>query len=82
MNKGQISAQEICDILRKNVPELAERTPVGKPGTSSLHKGAFDADSTPAKDVLKVQFRSAEATFVDLARQLLEIEKREKATAI
>ena len=78
MNAGRISAQEISDILRKNFPELAERTPIGKPGTDSLPRGAYDADSTPAKEVLRVQFGSAESTFVDLAEQLLEIEKREK----
>jgi hypothetical protein len=80
--RGQISSQEISDILRKNIPELAERTPIGKPGTSSLPKGAYNADNTPAKDVLKVEFRSAESTFVDLVKQLLEIEKKEKSKAV
>ncbi|KAH0551576.1 hypothetical protein GP486_007205 [Trichoglossum hirsutum] len=81
-SRGQISSQEISDILRKNIPELAERTPIGKPGTSSLHERAYDADSTPARDVLGVEFRSAESTFVELAKQLLEIEKREKSGTV
>ncbi|KAH0542794.1 hypothetical protein FGG08_002842 [Glutinoglossum americanum] len=75
-SRSQVSSQEISDILRENLPELAERTPIGRPGTKSLHKGAYDADSTLVKDVLKIRFRSVESTFVDLAKQLLEFERQ------
>jgi len=32
----EISAQKICDLLRSSFPELEERTPFGKPGTSDI----------------------------------------------
>ncbi len=76
--EGQISSQEISDILRKNIPELEERTPVGVPGANKLDPNAYTCSSKLAKEVLGVTFRSKEDTFVDLARQLLEIEKKEK----
>ena len=38
----EISAQRICDILRERfVEELAERTPVGRPGISDIEKGSY-----------------------------------------
>ncbi|KAL2358401.1 hypothetical protein BJ546DRAFT_833250 [Cryomyces antarcticus] len=75
---GQISSQRISDILRAHVPELAERTPVGTPGKDSLPENPYGASSRRAEEVLGVTYRSAEETFVQLARQLLEIEKREE----
>ncbi|KAL9077958.1 MAG: hypothetical protein Q9157_003112 [Trypethelium eluteriae] len=42
ISAGQISSQEISDILRKNFPELAGRTPKGNPGTSTLPEKAVD----------------------------------------
>ncbi|KAI9646647.1 hypothetical protein NHQ30_004644 [Ciborinia camelliae] len=76
--EGQISSQNISDFLRKNIPELDERTPKGVPGDKGLEDGSFTCSSEKAKKVLGLKFRSKEDTFVDLARQLLEIEKREK----
>lgn len=71
---GSVSSQEIADLLRANIPELAERTPVGKPGDKPPPL-AFTADSRPVQQVLGVTFRSKESTFVELAKQLLEVEK-------
>ncbi|ATZ47881.1 hypothetical protein BCIN_03g01620 [Botrytis cinerea B05.10] len=76
--EGQISSQEISDILRKNIPELEERTPRGVPGDKGLEEGSFACSSEKAEKVLGLKFRSKEDTFVDLARQLLEIERIEK----
>lgn len=72
---GQISAQETADLLRKNIPELAERTPIGTPGGNPLPANAYDCSSEKAKKVLGLTFKSKEETFVELAKQLLEIEK-------
>jgi len=76
--EGQVSSQNISDIIRKNIPELEERTPEGVPGTKGLEDGFFTCSSEKAKKVLGLKFRSKEETFVDLAKQLLEIEKEEK----
>lgn len=76
--EGQISSQNISDILRENIPELEKRTPIGIPGDKGLEDGSFTCSSDKIKNVLGLNFRSKEDTFVDLARQLLNIEKREK----
>ena len=75
---GQISSQQISDILRKNIPELEERTPEGIPGGNLLDKNAFTCSSAKAEKILSLTFRSKEDTFVELGKQLLEIEKTEK----
>jgi hypothetical protein len=72
---GAITSQEIADMLRSEVPALAERTPVGKPGENTLPINAYSVDGGPARDLLGVSFRSKEETFVDLARQILDIER-------
>jgi hypothetical protein len=75
--RSQISSQEISDVLRAKFPELADCTPKGdKPGSSSLRKGAYDADSKTAMEVLGIEkWRGMEATFGELTRQCLDIEQ-------
>ncbi|KAI9791029.1 MAG: methylglyoxal reductase (NADPH-dependent) gre2 [Piccolia ochrophora] len=77
---GQLSSQFVSDVLRKNFPELDSRTPVGKPGRSSLPDGAFDLDTTRSKQILGLEYEDPEKTVVDLARELLEIEKQENSS--
>ncbi|KAJ3119215.1 methylglyoxal reductase (NADPH-dependent) gre2 [Physocladia obscura] len=72
---GQISSQNISDLLRKNIPQLEEQTPEGTLGKNFLPENAFDCNSAKAEKLLGLTFRSKEETFVDLAKQLLEIEK-------
>ncbi|KAF2108589.1 putative dihydroflavonal-4-reductase [Lophiotrema nucula] len=74
----QFGFQDICDILRARFPELSERTPFGKPGTSSLPPGAYTIDNSKVKQLLEVEFRSLDETVVDVARCLLDIEQHEK----
>jgi len=76
---GQVSSQQISDVMRKSLPEVAERTPVGAPGGNPLSDGAYDCSSEKAKSVLGIKFKSLEETFIDLGRQLLELEDKEKA---
>jgi nucleoside-diphosphate-sugar epimerase len=71
---GQISSQEISDILRDEVVELEERTPEGLKDGNKLDVNAYDCSAEKAKRVLGITFRSKRETFGDLARQLLEIE--------
>jgi hypothetical protein len=73
---GQISSQEISDILRTNIPELEERTPVGVPGGNKLDPNAYECSAARAEKELGLKFRSKEETFVELAKQLLVIEKK------
>lgn len=75
---GQVSSQEIADLLRGSIAELAERTPVGTKG-GKLDPNAYNCSSEQAKKVLGISFRNKEETFIDLGKQLLEIEKGEKA---
>lgn len=72
---GQITSQDISDILRAAYPDLKERTPVGKPGVSSLPDNPYFAKSDKAKEILGLQFRPLEETIKDLGGQLLAIEK-------
>lgn len=73
---GSVTSQEIADILRSTIPELAERTPVGKPGEDIFPIDGYSVDTDPATDILGLEFRRKEETFLQLARQLLEIAKR------
>jgi hypothetical protein len=74
----QFSFQGICDILRSRFPELSERTPLGKPGTSSLPPGAYSIDNSKVKELLGVEFRTLEETVLDVARCMLDIEQSEE----
>jgi hypothetical protein len=65
--------------LRKNIPKLAERIPEGVPGGNPLDANQYICSSAKAEKVLGTTFRSKEETFVELAKQLLEIEKKERA---
>lgn len=76
---GQVSSQQISDVLRKSLPEVDARTPIGVPGGNPLPEGAYDCSSEKAKSVLGIKFKSLEETFIDLGRQLLELESKEKA---
>ena len=42
-----------------------------------MGENAFECSSQKVKEVLKLNFRSKEETFVDLANQLLDIEKQQ-----
>ena len=75
---GQVSAQNIADIMRAHIPELTERTPVGVPGGNPLPENSYTCSSELAQKVLGLTFRSKEETFVDLGKQLLQIEKSRK----
>lgn len=77
MTPGAITSQQIADILRADVPGAEERVPRGTPGANTLSANAFSANSTKAKALLGIRYKSANETFADLGKQLLEIEKGE-----
>ena len=74
VSNGQVSSQNIADVLRAGIPELAERTPEGVRGGNPLSKNMYSLKATKVKTVLDLEMRSIEETFVDLGKQLLEIE--------
>ena len=72
---GSVTSQEIADIMRTAIPAQAERIPLGNPGEDTFPRNGYSVDTSTARDVLGLGFRSKEETFGDLARQLLEIAK-------
>lgn len=62
--------------MRSRIPELEMRTP-NKAG-NGLSKSDYGYSSERAKEILGLTYRPGEETWVELGKQLLEIEKREK----
>lgn len=75
---GRVTSQNISDMLREKMPELRAIVPKGIPGGNPLPKNAYSFSSEKAQRVLGLKFRSQEETFVDMARQLVDIEKKSK----
>ncbi|KAF2261737.1 3-beta hydroxysteroid dehydrogenase/isomerase family protein-like protein [Lojkania enalia] len=78
VSPGSVTSQQIADIMREEVPGAAERVPKGTPGVDTLPVGAISIDTTKAKTILGLEYRSVKETFTDLGKQLLAIEKGEK----
>jgi len=74
---GQVNSQEISEFLRGEIEELKERTPEGVRGGNQLDVSAYECSAALARENLGIRFREKKETFVDLAKQLLEIEKKE-----
>lgn len=72
VSAGDFCNQEICDILRKNLPiELADKVPIGNPG-ERMTGTHFTTDSTKAIKILGITFRGIKESVVDLIVQLNE----------
>ncbi|EXJ81899.1 dihydroflavonol-4-reductase [Capronia coronata CBS 617.96] len=71
---GNFVYQQFCDIIRKNVPEVRDRTPVGKPGTG-VGDDVYRVNGSKAERVLGLKYTSMEQCVTDTARSLLELEK-------
>ena len=74
---GLLGTQKIADILRATVPGAAERVPRGEPGVNNLPSDNYQIDNSKSMKVLGLEYTSAEDTFGDLGKQLLEIERGE-----
>lgn len=72
---GQVSSQQISDVLRELVPGLESRTPRGVVRGNALPVGQYECSSEKAKALLGLSFRSKEETFGELGRQLVGLEK-------
>lgn len=75
---GNFSYQMICDIIRKDFPQLREKTPEGKPG-SGLGQEVYKVDNSKSKKVLGMNYRPLETTIHDQVASFLELEKKTKA---
>ena len=75
ITSGNYSFQIFADIIRKNFPELKDKTPEGKPG-SGLGVEVYGVDNSKAKTVLGLEFRDAETSITDSITRLLEIQKK------
>ena len=73
-------SQEISDMIRNRIPELSERTPKGVPDGNPLDPNAYECSSSKVEKILGLKFKTKEETFVELAKQLLELEKKESAS--
>jgi nucleoside-diphosphate-sugar epimerase len=70
---GNFSFQQMCDIIRKEFPELREKTPKGNEGAPLPDVYRYDASK--AKKVLGMEFISLEQCVKDTVANLLELEK-------
>ncbi|KAI9708485.1 MAG: methylglyoxal reductase (NADPH-dependent) gre2 [Bogoriella megaspora] len=59
---GQISSQEIADVLRKNFPELSERVPEGEPGNHGSPRIHFLSMLPLSREILGVSTAAKKVT--------------------
>lgn len=74
---GGYTYQQICDIIRKEFPELKDRVPEGTPGAA--YPDVYHVDSSKAQKELGLKFRDLQTTIHDQVAQFLVDEKRLKA---
>lgn len=73
ITSGNYSNQQVCDVIRKNFPELKDRVPEGTPGAPL--PDMYKTDNSKASRELGIKFHSLEDTIVDTVKNLLELEK-------
>jgi nucleoside-diphosphate-sugar epimerase len=73
ITSGTFINQTICDIIRKEFPQLKDRTPKGNEGASAE---IFEVDTSKARNVLGLEFRPLEVVVRDSVENLLELEKK------
>lgn len=73
---GRFTYQQICDVIRKNYPELAAkgRTPEGKPGDYGPE--SYDVSNAKASKELGIRFRDLETCVKDMVDEFLDVEKQ------
>jgi nucleoside-diphosphate-sugar epimerase len=73
---GYFTNKEICEIIRKNFPELEAKLP-GKDvkGGDYPEGGLYKYDNSRVKSVLGIEFRSLEESIVDLVKSLKNVQE-------
>lgn len=66
---GQWHYQEVVDLIRREMPELKDKVPVGTPGVLTE---AYITDGSHAKEVLGLEYRSLKSTVVETVEWLVE----------
>lgn len=79
---GHFTKDEVCELFRKRLPQIKERVP-SKPSESKTitPEAHYSVDSVRAREVLGIQFRGFEETFLDMAEAFLELEHVSKSAA-
>lgn len=76
---GKWSPQQVCDLFRQSLPQIQDLVPVGNPGSAGPE--CYVLDTTRARVVLGIKFRTFEETFLDMAMAFLEMENAESKQA-
>jgi nucleoside-diphosphate-sugar epimerase len=71
---GSFTFQNICDIIRKDFPELRRKIPEGTPGAPL--PAVYRVDNEKARKELGIKFRNLETTIHDQVLVFLELEKK------
>ena len=74
ITSGNYTFQQVCDIIRKDVPAVKDRTPIGKPGAAM--PPVYKVDNSKSKLELGIKYRSLETTITDAVNELVRLEKR------
>ncbi|KAL7266768.1 methylglyoxal reductase (NADPH-dependent) gre2 [Rhizina undulata] len=74
---GTFTGRQICDIIRRNFPELVAAGRVPRDGEEAEMEH-YEYDSGKIKRELGVKFRGLEECVVDVVKDLLKLEEREK----
>ncbi|KAH8811221.1 hypothetical protein F5884DRAFT_831092 [Xylogone sp. PMI_703] len=72
---GRYSYQQICDVLRASskIPEdVKAKIPVGTPGEGYPGPEIYEVDNSKSRKVLKLEYRSLEASLVEAALDLIQ----------
>ncbi|KAL4954389.1 major facilitator superfamily domain-containing protein [Aspergillus filifer] len=80
VTEGPYDTQEIADIVREGLPEFCDRVPVGNPG-QRVRDTHYGCDSSKVKSMLGVEFKGLRESVLPLARQLFDLEKKEKKSS-
>lgn len=80
VSKGYCTYQKFVDILRDAMPEIKDRVPANALGRTFDPASVYGSDVQRSERVLGLEYRDLRETIVDMARSLLELEKKSKTT--
>ncbi|KKY26739.1 putative nad dependent epimerase [Phaeomoniella chlamydospora] len=76
---GNFSYQQICDIVRREFPDLKDKVPEGNVA-SGLGQDVYKVDNGKSKTILGIEYRDLETCVNDTVKSLLEVEKAQGNT--
>ncbi|KAI9815301.1 MAG: methylglyoxal reductase (NADPH-dependent) gre2 [Pycnora praestabilis] len=74
ITSGNYTYQQVCDVIRKEVPEVKGRTPEGTPGAPLPE--VYKVSNAKATKQLGMHFRTLKETMKDTAESLIQLEKQ------